>query len=381
MLRRTALALALMLILLGLVGDAQGISAGRPIKVGLSVPYGGNSPEGRDTVFGAQLAFEEQNHSGGVGGRELQHVIGDNQCDPAVGVNAVRHLINVDTVDAVIGSVCSSVSLAVMPILQGAKVPNLDVSSTNPKIGQLMGAGGNIWYFRLNLDDGMMASVFAHQIILKEVKSLAIFAVQTDYGRGAVEVFKRNLQGVKIVAEEYYPMGQNDFRALLTKAKSENPKGFLIVGDYPEASQVVIQAHEVGWEGYKLYGRGSVVTPEMMKLLPNPSWLEGAKEANFWAPSPAASYLAARYKKRFNEDLTRDGGMGYFGGRTLVEAMKSIKGEINRKSIRDALEKVNFDLPGLGHVKFDSYHQAHYPMFILTVKNGKISILKTVPTD
>lgn len=353
-----------------------------PIKIGLDVPYTGpDAFEGVEISQGVQLAVDEQNAAGGIGGRQLETVLGDNQCDPGVGVSSVRRLIDVDQVDVMIGSGCSSVTLAVMPLLQQGEVPSLDVTATNPQISADSGVGGNPWKFRLNLDDQMMAAVFAKRVIEPEVSSLAIFAVQTDYGRGAVEAFKENLPNVKIVAEEYFPLGQADFRSLVTKVKDLSPEGLLIIGDYPEASQIITQSREVGLDKVKLFGRGTVVTPEMLALLADPCWAEGAKEANFWAPNPESEDLANRYKAKFGDELTRTAGMGYFGAKTLFAAMENIDGEINRQSIRDALEKVDLDLPGLGHVSFDDHHQAHYPMFINGVKDCKIVVLETVSTE
>jgi branched-chain amino acid transport system substrate-binding protein len=184
-----------------------------------------------------------------------------------------------------------------------------------------------------------------------------------------------------VVSEEYYPIGQAEFRPILTRTKSLNPEGFLLIADYPEAAQIISQAREVGMSGFKVYGRGTVVTPEMLKLLQNACWANGAKEANFWAPNEATKDLANRYQARFKEPLTRTSGMGYLGAQTLLQAMKTIQGDINAKSIRDAMEKLDFNLPGLGQVKFDDHHQVHYPMYILSVQNCQVNILETVPTN
>jgi len=73
--------------------------------------------------------------------------------------------------------------------------------------------------------------------------------------------------------------------------------------------------------------------------------------------------------------------MGYFGAKTLMQAVSMINGRVTPAAIRSALEKVNFDIPGLGHVQFDSHHQAHYPMAVTGIVNGKIVNLATVPTQ
>jgi branched-chain amino acid transport system substrate-binding protein len=352
-----------------------------PITIGLDVPYTGpDAFEGVEISQGVQLAVDEKNAAGGINGRQIETVLGDNQCDPGVGVNSARRLIDVDQVDVMIGSGCSSVTLAVMPLLLQGEVPSLDVTATNPQITADSGVGGNPWKFRLNLNDQLMAAIFADRVIGQEVESLAVFAVQTDYGRGAVEAFKENLPDVSIVAEEYYPLGQADFRSLVTKVKDLNPEGLLIIGDYPEASQIITQAREVGLDNVKIYGRGTVVTPEMLALLQDPCWAEGAKEANFWAPNPESQDIADRYKAKFGDELTRTAGMGYYGAMTLFAAMDSIDGTIDRQAIRDALETVDIDLPGLGHVNFDDHHQAHYPMYINGVQDCAVVALETVPT-
>ena len=73
---------------------------------------------------------------------------------------------------------------------------------------------------------------------------------------------------------------------MVTKVKDLNPEGLLIVGDYPEASQIITQAREVGLDNLKLYGRGTVVTPEMLALLQDPCWAEGAKGGELLGAEP-----------------------------------------------------------------------------------------------
>ena len=78
------------------LGYPRNSQAAGPIKIGLDVPSSGSDAfEGTHIAKGVQLALEEQNAKGGIGGRQLQTVLGDNQCDPGVGVNSARYLVNV----------------------------------------------------------------------------------------------------------------------------------------------------------------------------------------------------------------------------------------------------------------------------------------------
>ncbi len=371
------------LVLAVLVGSAQAA----PIKIGMEIPFSGNDAlEGQNIKRGADMAVDEINKDGGVLGQPIQLIVGDNQCDSAVGVAAIRRLIESDKVVVTLGSLCSSVSLAVMPILQQQKIASLDVTATNPQITARSGVGGNIWKFRMNLNDLLMNQVFAKDVIGKEASKLAIFAVNTDYGRGVIDVVKQTVSD-KVVTTEFFQYGDADFRPQLTRIKASGADAILIAADSPEAAKIITQMYELGLK-MKIYGRGTVVTDGTLSLLQKEALpiFEGAKEVNFWIPNPEAGDLQDRYKAKYGEVMLRDNGMGYFGIKVLEQAIKNcgrLTGDVvaDRACIRDGLEKVDMNLPGLGRIKFDDHHQTHYPMFITAIRNGKVVVLSRVPTD
>jgi branched-chain amino acid transport system substrate-binding protein len=358
------------------------------IKIGLDLPVSGpGGTEGQSIQRGAELAFDEINAAGGVNGHMLELIVGDNQCDSAVGVSALRSLIEVDRVHVTLGSSCSSVSLAVMDILEEEKVASLDVTATNPGITQQAGpAGGNIWKFRLNLNDLLMNEEFATRVIAQEVDSVALMVTNTDYGRGVVEVVNTAIPEI-VVTEEYFALGDADFRPQLTSIKALDPEAIMIIGDYTEASKIIIQMYELGLD-QRIYGRGSVVTENTLELLPEEAkpLFEGAKEVVFYAITPENAELAENYGEKFGETFNRDNGMGYFGMQVLAEAIKNcgdFSGDLvaDRACIREGLAEVSMDIPGIGHIEFDDHHQAHYPMFITTIQDGEAVVIDRVPTD
>ena len=62
------------------------------------------------------LAADEVNAGGGAGGRTLEVVAEDTQTSPEAAVLAVKKLVEVNEVHAVMGTWSSGVTLAVMPI-------------------------------------------------------------------------------------------------------------------------------------------------------------------------------------------------------------------------------------------------------------------------
>jgi branched-chain amino acid transport system substrate-binding protein len=112
------------------------------IRLGIVAPMSGpNSRYGSYSLRGAQLAAEEINSAGGIGGRKIAITSGDSQGTPVEGVSATRRLIDLDKVDFIIGDVSSSVTLAMQPVAEDAGVLLLNAASSNPKITYAAGVG------------------------------------------------------------------------------------------------------------------------------------------------------------------------------------------------------------------------------------------------
>ena len=80
-----------------------------PIKIGLSSPMTGELASYGDGFYGgAALAVKEINDAGGINGRKIELVIGDDQCNPSVAVSAMTKLTSIDKVIAVVGPMCSA---------------------------------------------------------------------------------------------------------------------------------------------------------------------------------------------------------------------------------------------------------------------------------
>src|SRR6185312_7132987 len=155
--RQTAVA-ALALLAALCTPPAQAADAPKdPVRIGFSTVMSGPvALIGQESKEGAQLRVDEINQAGGVLGRPLKLYFADHACDPAQGVPADSSLISNDNVSAIIGTGCSSVTLATMPIIQRGKVVQLEYLATTPKITSQAGTGGNPWEFRLNIDDAIM---------------------------------------------------------------------------------------------------------------------------------------------------------------------------------------------------------------------------------
>jgi branched-chain amino acid transport system substrate-binding protein len=378
--RKTCRSIGLLIVSLVIAGFVSAATAGEPIRIGVTVMQSGaNTALGQDFTEGTTMAVEEINARGGVLGRPLRLYYVDDAGDPATAINAVGKLIDLDKVSAIIGPSSSGVVLAVMPIVDRSGIPMLITGATNFKITEQAGAGGNKWVFRLNIDDSVMATALS-DVISKEVKSVVIVAANNDYGRGAAGFFQKRLgqNGTKVTSIEYYTNGQADYRPMLTKIKGDKPEGMVVVADAPDAAPMAMQATELGFTNLKVYGRGTVVTPEFLRLTKDPKIWNGAKEANRWAP--AGSELEQRYRTRWGREPRVLAVLPYYGIVVLAEAIK-MAGSDDRTAVRDALIKINMNIPEIGPVKFDANHQAHHDMFITQWDNGTVKAVSRQPTQ
>ena len=93
-------------------GAGGGEASGEPIVVGLFGPMSGtNAAVGLSQEEGIKMAIEEINAAGGINGRPIELISEDDENDATTAVSVVNKLINQDEVDALIGSVNSSVTV------------------------------------------------------------------------------------------------------------------------------------------------------------------------------------------------------------------------------------------------------------------------------
>src|SRR5437868_3591702 len=94
------------------------------IKIGLVTALSGQSARAGEAITrGLSVAIDEINAKGGVLGRKLELVRRDDEATPAKGVLAARELLFKEKVAVLFGGLDTPVSLAIVPIVNEAKVP------------------------------------------------------------------------------------------------------------------------------------------------------------------------------------------------------------------------------------------------------------------
>jgi len=371
--KRTFLFAGLVLGLALVFGITTGAMAGN-IRIGVASPFTGDLASYGDNVkAGVSLKLKEINDAGGINGQKVELVWGDDLCQPKEAGTVGAKFAADKSIVAVIGHLCSSATLAAMPIYVRAGLPALSPTSTNPTIGDV----GKGWFFRNCYTDDFQGKYLASYVVPKLLgkNKVAIFYENNDYAIGLKDSFMAGARsaGVNVTGAEAYTAGTTDFTPQLTKLLRDKPETIFLCGYHPEGARIAGQSRKLGFNG-PLFGADGIDNEDYIKI--------GGKAADntyctvpFLAASasPAGKEFAKQYKKTYDRDVDWMSANAYDCLGILAQVIA--KTGPDRKKIRDGLAAFNSEANGYkgitGVTYFDKKGDCSKPAFVKMVKNGK----------
>jgi branched-chain amino acid transport system substrate-binding protein len=340
-----------------------------PITIGVVLPLTGDAAHwGLPPRDGAEMAVDEINRAGGVGGRKLALIVEDDRCQPADGVSALNKIMAEANPAAVLGAVCSGVTLAMAPIAEAHKTVLISPASTSPKITD---AGDFI--FRVIPSGSLRGKIFADYLYNeKGLRKLAVLYINNEGGIGGSSSFKAQFTrlGGTIGMEETYAQGATDLRAQLTKIKNADADG-VMVGSYPPDTVLVLQqAREIGLQKPLFFLTEAVQNPEVLQQAG-----ADAEGAVYILTAPASGEapqkFADAYEAKFGRKPELFAAEGYDIVRLIAEAIAANNSApLSGSGIRDFLYHVR-NYPGAsGAITFDSKGDVIKPYAIRTIEAG-----------
>lgn len=340
-------------------------STGDTIRVGVYGDLTGpTSSFGQSTRNGIELAVEEINKAGGINGKKIELVVEDDQGRPEQAKTVISKLINQDKVQAVLGEVASSNSLAAAPVAQEAKIPMITPSSTNPKVTEV-----GEYISRVCFIDPFQGSVMAKFAAntLKAKTAAIIGDVQSDYSKGLTEFFTQEFTklGGTIVAEQKYAQSDPDFKAQLTAIRNSNPDVIYIPGYYGQVAIIAKQARELGMN-MPLLGGDGWDSPELWKL--GGDALKNTYISNHYSaenPAPEIQNFVKAYQAKYNNVPDSLAALAYDSAKVLADAIKRAGGAGDSAKLKDAINATK-NFPGVtGTITLDSSRNAVKPAVVL----------------
>lgn len=233
------------------------------IRIGAAGPMTGDqSKMGIDLRNSVELAITEWNARGGVLGKRIELVSGDDAADPKQAVSIANKFINQQVV-AVVGHWNSSCSIPASEYYENANVVMVTPATTNPKLTRQ----GFKRVFRVcGTDDqqGRVAAAFVAETLKPE--RVAIIHDKTAYGQGLADFFRKSLgDAAEVVYYDGIIQRDPDYKAVLTAIKEKRPDVYFFGGIYPEAGRLVRQANAVGLTAPMITGDG-VYDPTFLNI-------------------------------------------------------------------------------------------------------------------
>ncbi len=364
-------------------GPAGAAAPGAVILLGHVASLTGNEATfGDSTDKGIRLAVDEVNARGGVKGKQIAVKTYDDQGKPEEAAVASTRLVVQDKIAVLLGEVASSRSLAMAPIADSNKVPMVTPSSTNPRVTK-EGDRTRPFVFRVCFIDPFQGTVMAKFASERGIKKVAVLRdVGNDYSVGLADYFlaKYKELGGKIVDDQSYKAGDQDFKAQLTAIKSKAPEAIYVPGYYTDVALISRQARELGIK-VPLMGGDGWDSPKLFEI--GGKALEGSYFSNHYShedPAPRIQEFVTKYKQRFG--ATPDGlaATGYDAAKIALDAMARAR-DFTGEALRDAIASTK-DYPGVtGVITINADHNAVKPAVVLEIKGGVGHYVATVQPD
>jgi branched-chain amino acid transport system substrate-binding protein len=356
---------ALLLTLLALSSGCQ--KKEDVLRVGVVAQMtGAEAKMGSDFRNGVTISIDEWNSRGGLLGKKIELLVGDDQADPKQAVSVANKVVN-DGAVGVIGHFNSSCSIPASDVYNRAGIPMITPASTNPQLTDR----GYRGVFRVCGTDDQQGGVAAEFVKTKlKLRKVAVLHDKTTYGQGFADLFRNHLgSAVEVVYYGGITKGDKDFKTVLTSVKEKGPELIFFGGIFPETGLLVKQSRELGITVPFLSGDGSI-DPKFIEIA-------GVKAAEgtylTFSPDPrnmpSAKAFIENYEKRFGE-IGPYSVYAYDAANILFTAIKDA-GTGEGKAVIDKLHSTEFS-GALGKIKFNAKGDVTVSPYVVWVtREGK----------
>ena len=342
------------------------------IKIGVFGPLTGDAAAmGSSEKEAVELAVKEKNDAGGIRGKKIEIIYGDDAGKPEEAVNVAKRLISRDEALITVGSISSPASLAASQISRQSETAQIVVSGTAQRIT----TQGNKWVFRSPVPDTKLVADLANFVHEKfpNLKKFAFLYVNDDFGRGGFEAFKAAGQkyGLEIVADERYTRGDIDFTAQLGRIKASPAQALVEWSRYTEGALIAKQYVQTGMTLVR-FGSDGVASPKYIEL--GGSAVDGVYFTTHFsvatgADIPAAKVFIEKYQKAYGRVPDAYAAEAY-DAITLALLAVEKAGKEDRAAIRDALAGISFESVR-GPFKFDEKGDPLLLTHVVKIVGGK----------
>ncbi len=321
------------------------------VSIAVAGPMTGKSASlGAQFKAGAEAAVAAINKAGGVLGKQLKLVVGDDVCDPKQA-RSVAEQLAAKQVLFVAGHYCSDSSIPASDVYNEAGIIQISPGSTNPKYTDQRPKDG--FSYRICGRDDQQGSVAGKYLAANfKDKAIAILDDKTVAGMGqAAETRKAmNAAGKMEVFSDTITAGEKDYNTVVTKLKEARIDVVYFGGYYTEAGLIIRQMRAQGMKTI-LMGGDALVTYELAQIA-GPE-VEGTLFT--FSPDPRKNPAAAPVVEEFRARGADPDGYVLYAYATIQTWKHAVENahSFDATKVKAALDAGEFDTV-LGRLKFDA---------------------------
>jgi len=228
---------------------------------------GGLASMGEQMRRGAQLATDDINAKGGIGGCKIALTVLDDEADPTIAIAVAKKLAK-DKVRFVVGHYNSGTSIPASRIYAKNNTLMVSPASTNPALTEF-----KLWNVVRTSGRDDVQGTFAAEYMVDHFpgRNLAIVSDGTPYGDGLANKAAKALRAKKHreVLAAKIKQGQGDFGSLISNMRSAKIEVLFFAGLADEFGQLIRQAKDAGLNVQFISGDGTFF--DNLKVIAGPA--------------------------------------------------------------------------------------------------------------
>ena len=322
---------------------------------------------------GMELAVDEINAAGGVGGKKIQLITRDDNGNPGDAVRAAEELLSRENVDVLAGGFLSNIGLALADF---AKQKKFFYLASEPLTDKIVWGNGNKYTFRLRPSTYMQSAMLVPEAAKLKKKRWAVVYPNYEYGQSAVATFKTLLKAaqpdVEFVAEQAPPLGKLEAGAVVQALADAKPDAIFNVLFGADLAKFVREGNT----------RGLFQGREVVSLLTGePEYLDPLKDEtpNGWIVTgypwnaintPEHQAFLKAYQAKFNDYPRLGSVVGYTAIKSIAAGVAKAGGTDTEKLVT-AFRGLSVDTP-FGRASYRAEdHQSTMGAYVGKTRNDK----------
>ncbi len=329
--------------------SAGAVSAQEKIRIGgVLALSGGGVGSGISYRTGMEMAAKEINAAGGIGGKQIELVFGDDQSDATMAVGETKRLLFQEKINLIVGPLFSGQALATAPVFVEGNGVSINASGSSKINGT---DTPNTFSMFLDVVTQTQAIV-DYMAKVAKAKRVALLMDNGQQAREMIEQFKIMIPktGMELAASQEYQASQADMTPELLSLRKASPDLLFVNGTSgADFARIMKGRDDIGWKvpvaasAVLSFLYREVVNTAGTKLLDGVS-AQSFKALLFCATDPVGSSSYAQFLKRIDPEALKkvspiNTASGYDAVYLYKAAVEGSGGKTDGKTIAKWIEE------------------------------------------